>query len=184
MRIVIDDKSSPTVSEVRSRSRRIKREHGLDLIVVDYLQLMRGTGDNRTQEIGSISRGLKGIAKELGVPVIALSQLNRSVESRPNKRPRLSDLRDSGEIEQDADHVWFLYRDEIYDENSTRRGCAELIIAKQRNGELGVVGLSSQLDHMRFQSLHGPLPDLAQEDNVRPLKRGLGGSRRQEHFDE
>lgn len=184
MRLVIDDGSAPSVSDVRSRSRRVKREYGLDLIVVDYLQLMRGTGDNRTQEIGSISRGLKGIAKELGVPVIALSQLNRGLESRNNKRPKLSDLRDSGEIEQDADHVWFLYRDEIYDENTTRKGCAELIIAKQRNGELGVIGLASKLDHMRFESLDGPLPELRKDSASAPMRGGFRGSHRREVLDD
>ena len=184
MRLVIDDGSAPSVSDVRSRSRRVKREYGLDLIVVDYLQLMRGTGDNRTQEIGSISRGLKGIAKELGVPVIALSQLNRGLESRNNKRPKLSDLRDSGEIEQDADHVWFLYRDEIYDEDTTRKGCAELIIAKQRNGELGLIGLAAKLDHMRFESLDGPLPELRKDSTSTPMRGGFRGSHRREAPDD
>jgi replicative DNA helicase len=137
--IYIDDTGALTPTEVRARSRRLKREHGLDLIVVDYLQLMQvtGTKENRATEISEISRSLKALAKELQVPVIALSQLNRSVEQRTDKKPVMSDLRESGAIEQDADLIMMIYRDEVYDKNTTRKGIADIIIAKQRNGEIG-----------------------------------------------
>ena len=149
---LIDDRSGLTVNQIRSTSRRTKKQHGLDLIVVDYLQLMDGKGDNRTQQIEMISRGLKGLAKELNVPVIALSQLNRSLEQRTNKRPMMSDLRDSGAIEQDADLILFVYRDEVYNEDSPDKGTAEIIIAKQRNGEIGKVRLVFQGHHCRFNN--------------------------------
>ena len=139
--IYIDD-SDNTVLEVRSKSRRLKGEHGLGLIVIDYLQLMGGTKgrgmDNREREIAEISRALKALAKELSVPVMALSQLNRGVESRTDKHPTLSDLRESGAIEQDADVILFLYRDEYYNPESPHKGVAELHIAKQRNGPAGI----------------------------------------------
>ena len=118
--------------------RRFNREHGLDFIVVDYLQLMRGNGENRVQEISGISRGLKSLAKEFDVPVLALSQLSRNVEMRAEKKPQLSDLRESGSLEQDADIVMFLYRDEYYNRDETdNENLAELIIAKNRNGAIG-----------------------------------------------
>jgi replicative DNA helicase len=138
MPLAIDDQSALTLWDIRTKARQAKRSMGgLGLIVIDYLQLMRGEGDNRTQEVGSISRGLKALAKDLGVPVIALSQLNRGVEQRPNKRPVMSDLRDSGEIEQDADVVWGLYRDDVYFDDSPYKGLAELLWLKQRNGQSG-----------------------------------------------
>jgi len=144
--IYIDDSPAISVLEMRAKSRRLKAEHNIGLVVVDYLQLMRGrsTAERREQEISEISRSLKAMAKELDLPVIALSQLNRSLESRPNKRPQLSDLRESGAIEQDADVICFLYRDEIYNksEDNPKRGIAELIIGKQRNGPTGTIELT------------------------------------------
>lgn len=137
-KIAIDESGGLRVSDLRARCNTIRRKAGgLKMIVVDYLQLMTGTGDNRTQEIGSISRGLKAMAKEFGVPIMALSQLNRSLEQRANKRPIMSDLRESGDIEQDADLILFAYRDEVYDPYSVDRGTAEIIIGKQRNGPTG-----------------------------------------------
>jgi len=155
----IDDSAALTPSEVRARARRLAREHGqLGLIVVDYLQLMQSpsSGESRVQQISDISRGLKALAKELNVPVIALSQLNRNLEQRPNKRPVMSDLRDSGAIEQDADLILFIYRDEVYNENSPDKGTAELIIGKQRNGPLGTVRLMFQGQYSRFQNCANP----------------------------
>jgi replicative DNA helicase len=144
--IFIDDTPAMSVLEMRAKSRRLKAEHNIGLVVVDYLQLMRGrsSAERREQEISEISRSLKAMAKELDLPVIALSQLNRSLESRPNKRPQLSDLRESGAIEQDADVICFLYRDEIYNksEDNPKRGIAEVIVGKQRNGPTGTVELT------------------------------------------
>jgi len=144
--IFIDDTPAIGVLEMRAKSRRLKAEHNIGLVVVDYLQLMRGrtNAERREQEISEISRSLKAMAKELDLPVMALSQLNRSLESRPNKRPQLSDLRESGAIEQDADVICFLYRDEVYNksEDNPRRGIAEVIIGKQRNGPIGTVDLT------------------------------------------
>lgn len=152
--IYIDDTPSASVSTVRAKARRHKKRHGLDLIIIDYLQLMDGKGENRQQEITKISRGLKGVAKELDVPVIALSQLSRGVEMRPNHRPQLSDLRESGAIEQDADVVMFVYRDEVYNKDDKKNvGKAELIIAKQRNGPLDTVNLSFIKQYARFDNL-------------------------------
>ena len=144
--IYIDDTSGLTALEMRAKSRRLKSEHELGLIVVDYLQLMQGRGgsESRVQEISEISRSLKAMAKELDVPVLALSQLNRSLEHRDDRRPQLSDLRESGAIEQDADLILFIYRDEVYNKSETNknRGIAEIIIGKQRNGPTGTVKLS------------------------------------------
>ncbi|MDP8100679.1 replicative DNA helicase [Phocoenobacter atlanticus] len=154
--IFIDDSSSLTPTEVRSRARRIYKESGgLSLIMVDYLQLMKAPGfaDNRTLEIAEISRSLKALAKELQVPVVALSQLNRSLEQRADKRPVNSDLRESGSIEQDADLIMFIYRDEVYHENSEQKGIAEIIIGKQRNGPIGRVKLAFQGQYSRFDNL-------------------------------
>ncbi len=156
-RIFIDDNPDLTVMELRSRARRLTAEHDLGLLVVDYLQLMsagtRSTGENRQQEISAISRGLKALARELDIPVLVLSQLSRAVESRPNKRPMLSDLRESGAIEQDADLVMFIYRDEYYDQQSEKHGIAEVIIGKQRNGPTGTLELQFHNAHVRFNDL-------------------------------
>ena len=152
--IIIDDTPAITVSALRSKCRKIKLERGLDLVVIDYLQLMSGGGarrsDSRQKEVSDISRALKALARELECPVVALSQLSRAVEQRPDKRPMLSDLRESGAIEQDADLVMFLYRDEYYNPDSDKKGEAEVIIAKQRNGPIGTVNLYWQSDITRF----------------------------------
>ena len=152
--IYIDDTPALTPMEIRALARRIKREHGLGMIVVDYLQLMQlsGSSENRATEISEISRGLKALAKELNVPVIALSQLNRSLEQRPNKRPIMSDLRESGAIEQDADVIVFIYRDEVYNEDSPDKGTAEVIIGKQRNGPTGTSRLTFLGRFTRFEN--------------------------------
>lgn len=142
-RLIIDDTPSISISEMRSKCRKFKLEHGLDIVIIDYLQLMSGSGrsDSRQQEISDISRSLKAMARELNVPVIALSQLSRAVEQRPDHRPMLSDLRESGAIEQDADVVMFIYRDDYYNKDSENKNIAEIIIAKQRNGPIGTVNL-------------------------------------------
>lgn len=153
--IYIDDTSGITPSQLRSRCRRLKMERGLDLIVVDYLQLMSSDGhqENRQQEVSDISRSLKSIAKELNVPLVALAQLSRAGAQRSDKRPILSDLRDSGAIEQDADVILFLHREEYYDPNTEDRNVAEVIVAKQRNGPLGTVKLAWLGQYTRFASL-------------------------------
>jgi len=157
--LFIDDSSDLSVLDVRAKARRLLQQQadGLGLILIDYLQLMRADGrtDNRVEQIGQISRGLKTLARELNVPVVALSQLNRGVEQRTDKRPVLSDLRESGSIEQDADLVMFIYRDEYYDRESEREGIADLIIAKHRNGGLGNVELTFQKEYPRFMSYVG-----------------------------
>lgn len=161
--IFIDDSPAMTTLEMRAKARRLKSEHGLGLIVVDYLQLMRSSGhkDNREQEISEISRSLKAMAKELHVPVIALSQLNRKVEDRSDRRPQMSDLRESGAIEQDADVIAFIYRDEVYNraEDNPNRGIAEIIVAKQRNGPTGIVKLSFMSQFCSFGNLMHGGPD-------------------------
>jgi len=151
-RIFVDETPALTPTELRARARRLKREHGLDLIVVDYLQLMQvaGSKENRATEIAEISRGLKALAKELNLPVIALSQLNRGVESRQEKKPVMSDLRESGSLEQDADMILLIYRDEVYDKNTTKKGMAEIELAKHRNGETGTIVLTFQGPFTRF----------------------------------
>jgi replicative DNA helicase len=153
--LYIDDSSLLSPMELRARARRVSRqeEHGLSLVVVDYLQLMQlpGSTENRVNQISEISRSLKALAKELNVPVIALSQLNRAVEQRPNKRPMMADLRDSGAIEQDADLILFIYRDEVYNEDSEEGNKAEIIIGKQRNGPIGTVNLSFLKEFTRFE---------------------------------
>lgn len=154
-KLFIDDGAALSPMEMRARARRIVREHGsLGLVVVDYLQLMqiKGFGDNRVGEISEISRSLKLLAREFECPVIALSQLNRSLEQRPNKRPVMSDLRESGAIEQDADIISFIYRDEVYNEDSPDKGVAEVIIGKQRNGPIGTVRLSFVGKYTRFEN--------------------------------
>jgi replicative DNA helicase len=157
--ILIDESAALNPLELRSRARRKWREYGgLGLIVVDYIQLMQGTDggtENRATELSEISRGLKAMAKELGCPVIALSQLNRSLEQRPNKRPVMSDLRESGALEQDADMIFFIYRDEVYNEDSPDKGIAEIIIGKQRNGPIGTVKLTFLGRHTRFENYSG-----------------------------
>ena len=153
--LFIDETPALTPTEVRARARRLKRERGLGLVIVDYLQLMQvsGTKENRATEISEISRGLKALAKELSIPVIALSQLNRSVEQRTEKKPVMSDLRESGAIEQDADLIMMIYREEVYEPNTTRKGIADIIIAKQRNGPTGEVHLTFLGKYTRFENL-------------------------------
>ena len=164
--LFIDDTPGLTVQDMRAKLRRLKVEHGLDLVIVDYIQLMQGRSsgkgsENRQQEVSEISRNLKLIAREFNVPVIALSQLSRSVESRPDKRPVLSDLRESGSLEQDADIVIFLYRDKYYDENSEMGDEAEVLIRKHRNGAVGTVSLLFKGELTRFL-------DTVDDDKVGP----------------
>lgn len=156
-KLFIDDSAGLSPTEVRARCRRLKREHGLDLVIIDYLQLMtiQGGSESRAAEISEISRSLKALAKELDIPVIALSQLNRSVEQRPDKRPVMSDLRESGSIEQDADVILFIYRDEVYNPESEAAGTAEIIIRKQRNGPIGTVRLAFLGRYTRFENFAG-----------------------------
>jgi len=154
--IFIDDSPGIRVSEIRSKCRRLKQEHGLGMILIDYLQLIqgsKGSGENRQQEVSEISRSLKGLARELKVPLIALSQLSRGVESRQDKRPMMSDLRESGSIEQDADIVGFLYRDDYYDKESEKQNIIEIIISKQRNGPTGTVELAFVKEYNKFVDL-------------------------------
>jgi replicative DNA helicase len=153
--IFIDDTPNLTVMDIRARSRRLKSRVGLGLVVVDYLQLMTGRhgAENRQVEVSEISRGLKILARELEVPVVALSQLSRGLEMRQDKRPVLADLRESGSIEQDADVVLFIYRDEIYNSESTDRGTAEIIVAKHRNGPTGATRLAFLDHHPRFANM-------------------------------
>ncbi len=163
-KLFIDDTAAMSPTEIRAKARRLHREHGqLGLIVIDYIQLMQsgGKSDNRAAEISEISRALKALAKELAVPVIALSQLNRSLEQRPNKRPIMSDLRESGAIEQDADVIMFIYRDEVYNEDTPDKGIAEIIIGKQRNGAIGKVRLTFTGKFTRFDNF---IPDVYAPD--------------------
>jgi len=162
--LFIDDTPALSPTELRARARRMAREHGLGMIVIDYLQLMQtGRSENRTAEISEISRSLKSLAKELNVPVIALSQLNRSLEQRPNKRPVMSDLRESGAIEQDADVIAFIYRDEVYNPETTDKGIAEIIIGKQRNGPIGTTRLTFLGQFTRFENF---TPDFYSNDGM------------------
>lgn len=154
--LIIDDTAGISISEMRSKCRKYKQEHDLKLIIIDYLQLMSGSGkssDSRQQEISDISRSLKSLARELSVPVIALSQLSRAVEQRPDHRPMLSDLRESGAIEQDADVVMFIYRDDYYNHDSEMKGISEIIIAKQRNGPIGTVNLVWLPQYTKFANM-------------------------------
>lgn len=154
--LIIDDTPGISIPELRSKCRKYKLEHNLEMVIIDYLQLMSGSGrstDSRQQEISDISRSLKALARELRVPVIALSQLSRAVEQRPDHRPMLSDLRESGAIEQDADVVMFIYRDDYYNKDTERKGIAEIIIAKQRNGPIGTVELVWLPDFTKFANL-------------------------------
>ncbi|MCR5271516.1 MAG: replicative DNA helicase [Lachnospiraceae bacterium] len=155
-RLIIDDTPGISIMELRSKCRKYKLEHGLDLIMIDYLQLMSGSGkssESRQQEISEISRALKGLARELNVPVISLSQLSRAVEGRPDHRPMLSDLRESGAIEQDADVVMFLYRDDYYNKDTEEKNVAEVILAKQRNGPIGTVKLVWLPQYTKFANM-------------------------------
>ncbi len=164
--VFIDDTPAISALELRAKARRLKSQHNIGLVVVDYLQLMRGTysGDNRQQEISDISRSLKALARELSAPVIAISQLSRAVEARSDRRPQLSDLRESGAIEQDADLVMLLLREEYYTPTPENRGLAELIIAKQRNGPVGSVHLAFIKEYTRFENLTRHHAELAEED--------------------
>lgn len=167
----IDDRSSLSMQQIRARARQTKRKHGLGLIVIDYIGLIDGPGDNRVNVVSDISRSIKGMARELGVPVIALSQLNRQIEQRQNKRPLMSDLRDSGSIEQDADLILMLYRDEYYNPDTEWKGVAECIIAKQRNGPTGMIPLAFKAEHARFGNFAGRYdPDKPKES----ARRGFG----------
>lgn len=154
-KVFIDDTAAIGVLEMRAKARRLKAEHGLDLLIVDYIQLMQGRGrfDNRQQELASISRSMKGLAKELNVPIIVLSQLSRAPESRSDHKPQLSDLRESGALEQDADVVMFIYREEVYDSKPENENLAEIIIGKQRNGPIGAVKLAFLKQHTKFANL-------------------------------
>jgi replicative DNA helicase len=167
--LYIDDRGGLHINQIASAARRTNRKSKLGLIVVDYLQLVRGDGDNRTGEIGSVSRALKNLAKELNCPVMALSQLSRKVEERANKRPINSDLRDSGEIEQDADIIMFIYRDEVYNEDSHEKGVTEIITTKFRNGETGTDRITARLDCSKFENMaYGYEPP---EDLPKPKKK-------------
>ena len=162
----IDDTGSLTVAAMRMKLRQFKQEHGLDFVVVDYLQLMRGNGENRVQEISEISRGLKALAKEFDVPVLALSQLSRNVEMRAEKKPQLSDLRDSGSLEQDADIVMFLYRDEYYNrDDDENKNLADLIVAKNRNGATATLELFFRKETMYFGDFVRYLPPDIEEES-------------------
>lgn len=162
--IFIDDTPAQNVLEMRAKSRRLKREADVGLIIVDYLQLMRGMAmeENRTQELSEISRSLKALAKELKVPIVALSQLNRQVEMRSDKRPVMSDIRESGSIEQDADVIMFIYRDEMYNADSQDEGTAEIIVSKQRNGPTGTVRLAFRREYTRFENLVEDVEDMGE----------------------
>jgi replicative DNA helicase len=153
--IYIDDAPGISMRQLRAKARQLKAEKGLGLIVIDYLQMLQGSrrSENRQQEISEISRSLKGLAKELQIPVLALAQLSRSVEQRPNKRPVMSDLRESGSLEQDADLVMFIYRDEYYNPESEKKGIAEIIISKHRNGPVGSVELVFLKEYTKFVSI-------------------------------
>ncbi len=157
-KLIIDDTPGISISELRSKCRKYKMEYGLSMIIIDYLQLMSGSGrtDSRQQEISDISRSLKAVARELGVPVLALSQLSRAVEQRPDHRPMLSDLRESGAIEQDADVVMFIYRDDYYNHDTDKKGVSEIIIAKQRNGPIGTIELAWLPEYTKFANLERP----------------------------
>jgi replicative DNA helicase len=161
--IYIDDTPGIRVGDIRAKCRRLKQENGLGMILIDYLQLIQGSGrhkgENRQQEVSEISRALKGLARELEVPVIALSQLSRGVEQRQDKRPMMSDIRESGSIEQDADIVAFLYRDDYYDKETENQNIIEIIIAKQRNGPVGTVQLAFVKEYNKFVNLERRFDD-------------------------
>ena len=166
--LFIDDRGGITINQITASARKMHKKHNLKLIIVDYLQLVTANANSREQEISKISRALKALAKELNLPVIALSQLNRKCDDRPNKRPNLSDLRDSGAIEQDADIVAFIYRDEVYNENTEQKGVAEINFAKARSFPTGTVYLASRLDINKFDNLE-------REPNISVGKGSTGG---------
>lgn len=165
--LFIDDTGGLHVDQMRMRARVLARKHKPGLIIVDYLTLLSGKGDNKTNEVGYISKSMKEMAKELDCPVWCLAQLNRGVENRADKRPLMSDLRDSGQIEQDADLILFNYLDEKYDDNSPRKGWLELIVAKNRNGETGMIPLEWQGHYQRFKNPHGNIPDIPKKERSR-----------------
>lgn len=173
--LIIDDQGGLNLFDVASKARSVKRKHGLGLLVVDYLQLMSGKGDNREQEIGGISRGFKSLAKELEVPIILLSQLSRDCEKRQDKRPMSSDLRDSGAIEQDADVILFVYRDQVYYPESPDKGTAEIICTKNRQGATGMVRMAYQGQYTRFMDIApGWMPE-QREQPMKKQRRGFDG---------
>ena len=174
MNLFMDDQGALRLMDVRMKARQVKRRHGLDLLVIDYLQLMDGEGDSRNAQIEGITRGLKALAKEMGIGIVLLSQLNRSLEQRPNKRPMPSDLRDSGAIEQDCDGALFLYRDEVYNEHSQDKGVCEVNVGLIRQGEPGTVGLAYIGHQTRFESL-APGTEFGRRPD--PVKHGRGGLR-------
>lgn len=165
--LYIDDRAALSINQMRSTARKLHRKHGLSLIVVDYIQLAKSKAQNREQEVSQISGGLKAIAKELDIPVIALSQLNRECEKGNNKRPGCHHLRDSGSLEQDADVVAFLYRDEFYNEDSQHKGITEVIFGKARNFEKGTEYLGSRLDICKFTPLGRDVPEIIEEQSPR-----------------
>jgi replicative DNA helicase len=172
--VLVDEQPSLSVNEIRSRARTAKRRHGLGLIVIDYLGLMAdGEGNTRNEKVGANSRGLKALAKQLEVPVVLLAQLNRKLEERSDKRPMLSDLRDSGEIEQDADIVLFLYRDEVYHPNTRDKGIGEINIAKQRNGPTGTIGAVYIGERTMFSDLMPGVKFGEKDEEQRPARRGM-----------
>ena len=171
--LVIDDQGGLSLFDVASKARSVKRKHGLGLLVIDYLQLMTGDGDNRNQQIEQITRGLKALAKELDIPVVALSQLSRKCEERTNKRPMNSDLRESGAIEQDADVILFVYRDEEYNPNSPDKGTAEIIISKNRQGQNGMVRMAYHGCYTRFNDLDHSWQPEHREEPPKRSRRGL-----------
>lgn len=169
-KLIIDEQAAVTVAGIRTKARKVKRKHGLDLLVVDYLQLMTGAGDIRNEEIAGISRGLKKIAKDFKIPVIALSQLNRGVETRTDRRPVMADLRESGQIEQDADVILMLYRDEVYDEESPHKGIAEVICRKNRQGRLGTTYMTFVGELCTFESFAGQVPTAHKKSSRRGME--------------
>lgn len=177
LQLQIDDSGGLTIDQLRLRARMAARKQAPGLVVIDYLQQMNGDGQDETQAVGNISRGVKAMAKELGCPVIVLSQLNRGLEQRPDKRPRTSDLRQSGQIEQDADQIWMLYRDEVYNDDSPHQGLAECIVRKARNGEIGTVFFEWQGRHQRFRTMVGPVPVVEPKQSQRRPLTSFQGNR-------
>ena len=172
--LIIDEQGGLTLFDIASKARSVKRQHGLGLLIIDYLQLASGEGDTRNSQIEGITRGLKALAKELEIPIIALSQLSRNCEARPNKRPIPSDLRESGAIEQDADVIMFVYRDEEYNKNSPDAGTAEIIIAKNRQGSTGMARLAYIANQTRFETLeHGWQPAAIDQPFAAKRRGGL-----------